>query len=56
MQAQITDHLVSKIRFGIYSDLLKYDLSQEEGDESDYITIKQYLSNMTAKIGNYASD
>ena len=39
---------------GIYSDHLEYDLPQDKGDESDPITFRQYLANMTAKTENYA--
>ena len=37
---------------GGYSDHLEYDLPQDEGDESERITFRQYLANMTAKTGN----
>ena len=39
-----------------YSEHLKYDYPQDEGDESDPITFQQYLSNMTEKTGKYARD
>ena len=50
------DHLISKIWGKFYSEHLKYDLTQYEGDESDLITLRQYLSNLTAKKGEYAGD
>ena len=56
MQALITDHLISKIWGKFYSEHLKYDLTQYEGDESDLITLRQYLANMTGKTGKYAVD
>ena len=37
IQALITDHLISQILGGIYSDHLENDLPQDEGDESDPI-------------------
>ena len=41
---------------GGYSNHLEYDLPQDEGDESERITFRQYLANMTAKTGKYARD
>ena len=46
MQAPIKEHLISKIWGGVYSDHLEYELPQDEGDESDPITFKQYLGNI----------
>ena len=52
MQALITDHLLSKIWGEIYSDHLEYDLPQDKGDESNPITFRKYLANMTEKWEN----
>ena len=41
---------------GGYSDHLEYDLPQDEGDEYEHITFRQYLANMTTKTGKYAGD
>ena len=43
MQAPITEHLISKIWGGIYSDHLEYKLPQDEGDDSDPITFRKQL-------------
>ena len=56
IQALTTDHLISKIWGNIYSDHLKYDLPQDEGDEYDLITFQLYFYNMTAKTGKYNGD
>ena len=54
MKALITDHLITKRWGKFYLDHLKYDLSQDEGDEYDPIMFQQYLVNMTEKTGKYA--
>ena len=56
MQALITDHLIPQIWGEIYSDHLKYDLPQDEGDEYNTTKFQKYLSNMTAKTGKYTGD
>ena len=56
VQVLTTDHLISKRLGGIYSDHLEYYLPQYKGDESNPITFRHYLANMTAKTGNYARD
>ena len=56
MQALIIDQLISKIWGKIYSNHLKYELPQDKGYEYDPITFRQYLANMTVKIGKYAGD
>ena len=40
----------------IYSDHLEYELPQDEGHESEPITLQQYLANMTAKTEKYSGD
>ena len=56
IQALITYHLISKRWEGVYLVHLKYNLPQDEGDESYPITFRKYLANMTAKTGNYSGD
>ena len=56
MQALIIDNLISKIWGGVYSEHLKYYLPQDEVDESEPITFRKYVSNVTAKTGKYAGD
>ena len=41
---------------GVYSDHLKYDLPQNEANEYDTFTFRQYLANMTVKTSKYAGD
>ena len=56
IQALITDHQISKIWGGVYSDHLEYDLPQDKVDESDPITFKQYLAYNTVKTGKHFGD
>ena len=56
IQSLIIDHLISKIWGNVYSDHLKYDLPQDEGDKSDPITFRQYVASITSKMGEYARD
>ena len=53
VQALIKDHRISKRWGGVYSDHLEYDLPQDKGDESESITFRKYLANITAKTGKY---
>ena len=41
---------------GVYLDYLEYYLPQDEGDESEPITFRQYLENITSKAGKYSGD
>ena len=56
MQALTTDHLIPKRCGEIYLDHLQYDFPQYEGGESGPITFRQYLANMTCKMGKCAGD
>ena len=49
MQSLIIDHLISKRWGKIYSENIKYDLPQDEVYESNPITFRKYLANMTEK-------
>ena len=56
MQALIIDHLISKRWERIYLDHLKYELPQDDVNESDPIMLQQYLSNITSKMFKYTRD
>ena len=53
MQALIPESLISKRWGGGYSYHIEYDITEDKGDESDPITFRQYLANMTSKTGKY---
>ena len=44
--------MITKRWSEIYSDHLEYDLPQDKGDESNPITFRKYLANMTEKWEN----
>ena len=48
--------MITKRWSEIYSDHLEYDLPQDKGGESDPITFRKYLANMTEETGKYAGD